>query len=304
MRALFKRLKFLRDPLILASLLIMLLSIAYIVYSFRPFATGSENVNILEDYVKAVHYLNKSSTALEKRLAGSTSIAIDFDTSDVSEVRNGIEKYMNNLSLVYGSKDAFFVNVAKNYLYTAEGAVNSTAAYYAINSSVDGVREALHLLALCRVNEAIERFSSVEAEVLKALSSIARAISALKRIDKGFVSETHLPVINASLKRLEKSFESLYNAYTLMEIAKQYREYIELMCSGEPVNNTNALSNLLNRVSEVKASGPLSIDIANAKNAIQQLLQDYMRRHGGQQGGEEGKGVGGGAGYAPPESYD
>jgi hypothetical protein len=100
---------------------------------------------------------------------------------------------------------------------------------------------------------------------------------------------------------LEKVFDSIYNTYKLMEIAKEYRGYIEALCSKKPVNNTAALGNLLNNVDGVKASGPLSPDIANAKNSLKSLIHTYL---GNQQGMQQKDKVGGGAGYAPPESDD
>jgi dimeric dUTPase (all-alpha-NTP-PPase superfamily) len=293
--------RLLHDPLILATLFIMLLSIAYIVYSFWPQAAKSQNVNILEDYVKAVQYLNKSSTALEKRLAGSKLVAMDFSLDNAFDVRSRIQWYLLNISLAYGSEDTFFVGVAKNYLNIAEAATNSTVAYYTINGSIDTLREALQLLALCRVDEALEKFSGIVSNVSRALPHIAKAVSILRKIDENLVAENHVPIINSSLKRLEKVFDSIYNTYKLMEIAKEYRDYIEALCSKKPVNNTAALGNLLNNVDAVKASGPLSPDIANAKNSLKSLIHTYL---GNQQGMLQKDKVGGGAGYAPPESDD
>jgi hypothetical protein len=290
-----RKMRFSHDPLALMGLLIMLLSLTYIVYSFLPHSTSSPN--ILEDYVKAVHYLNRSSAALEGRLAGTKSM--DFSINDAYYVRNRIQEYFHNLSLAYGSDNTFSVRVAKNYLYVADASTNSTAAYYI---DVDGLREALQLLSLCKVDEALEKYDSVEENTSQALSNLAGAISVLSRVDKNSVAENHVPIIENSRERLEKVFNSLYNASMLMEIARRHREYIKMMCSRRPVNSStlDGMFMLLSDLNRVRATGPLSPEIMSARNALESLIQSYLQQRRSCSGNTSGSG----AGYAPPESDD
>jgi len=290
-----RKMRFSHDPLALMGLLIMLLSLTYIVYSFLPHPTSSPN--ILEDYVKAVHYLNRSSAALEGRLAGTKSM--DFSINDAYYLRNRIQGYFHNLSLAYGSDSTFSVRVARNCLYVADASTNSTAAYYI---DVDGLREALQLLSLCKVDEALEKYDSVEENTSQALSNVVRAISVLSRVDKNSVAENHVPIIEKSRERLEKVFNSLYNASMLMEIARRHREYIKMMCSRRPVNSStlDGMFMLLSDLNRVRATGPLSPEIMSARNALESLIQSYLQQRRSCSGNTSGSG----AGYAPPESDD
>lgn len=290
-----RKMRFSHDPLALMGLLVMLLSLTYIVHSFLPHSTSSPN--ILEDYVKAVHYLNRSSAALEGRLAGTKSM--DFSINDAYYVRNRIQEYFHNLSLAYGSDNTFSVRVAKNYLYVADASTNSTAAYYI---DVDGLREALQLLSLCKIDEALEKYDSVEENTSQALSNLAGAISVLSRVDKNSVAENHVPIIEKSRERLEKVFNSLYNASMLMEIARRHREYIKMMCSRRPVNSStlDGMFMLLSDLNRVRATGPLSPEIMSARNALESLIQSYLQQRRSCSGNTSGSG----AGYAPPESDD
>ena len=298
--------RFLHDRYSLAALLILLLSIAFIVYSFWPRAVGSPHINVLEDYVKAVQYLNKSSIALEASLKGFGVSGYDF--SDVYGVKRRLESYLYNVSAVYGSDDSFFVGVAKNYLYVASASVKGVEAYKDLNSSASTLREALELLALCRVDDALEKFGSVEYKVFRAMSSTASAIDVLGNVNNNYLAENHVGVVNTSLRRFKNVFESLQAAYNVMQIAKSYRDVVEALCRGERIGDQQLLAGLKKELGNVKISGPLSLETMNAINKLLSLIQQNMSGQGqesnAQGGSSSSPGVGSGAGYAPPESDD
>ncbi|MEM0027806.1 MAG: hypothetical protein QXT53_07585 [Ignisphaera sp.] len=298
--------RFLRDRYSLAALLILLLSIAFIIYSFWPRVTSSPHINVLEDYVRVVQYLNKSSIALEGVLKGFGVSGYDFD--DVYVVRMRLERYLRNVSAVYGSDDSFFVGVAKSYLYVASASVKGVEAYRNLNSSASTLRESLELLALCRVDVALEKFGLVEDKVFGAMGSTASAIDILGGVNNSYLAENHVGVVNASLRRFKNVFESLQAAYNVMQIAKGYRDVVEALCRGERVGDQQLLAGLKKEVEDVKASGPLSLEVMNARSKLLSLIQQSMSGQGqgsnGQGGSSSSQGVGSGAGYAPPESDD
>lgn len=298
------RLRFLRDVYSLAALLILLLSLSYIVYSFWPRASGSQHINVLEDYVRAVQHLNKSSTALERLLAGFPGGVPDV--VGVYGVRDRLARYLHNISTVYGSSDSFLVNVARSYLSIAEASTRVVGAYGSLSPSVNGLREALELLALCRVGEALDKYSGVEGGILDALSYTASAIDTLRGVDTGYIAENHTPIVNTSLRKLERVYESLYSADKVMQIARRYRGAVEAVCRGGEVDDEALLNSMVGELRSVRASGPLSPEIMAARNSLLSLIQLQLAAQGwGSQGnGGQGQQVGGGAGYAPPESDD
>ncbi|MEL9940225.1 MAG: hypothetical protein QW348_02545 [Ignisphaera sp.] len=299
--------RFLRDRYSLAALIILLLSIAFIIYSFWPRVVSSPHINVLEDYVRAVQYLNKSSIALEGVLKGFGVSGYDF--SDVYGVRMRLERYLRNVSAVYGSDNSFFVGAAKSYLYVASASVKGVEAYRDLNSSVTTLRESLELLALCRVDEALEKFGLVEDKVVGAIGSTASAIDILRNVNSSYLAENHVGVVNASLRRFENVFKSLQAAYNVMQMAKSYRDVVEALCKGERVGDQQRLAGLKKELEDVGVSGPLSLEVMNARNKLLSLIQQGMPGQG-QEGNEQGsssgssQGVGGGAGYVPPESDD
>jgi hypothetical protein len=296
----------LHDPLVVFALLVMALSAIYIVHSYWPSVPSRPSVNVLEEYVKAVMHLNKSTLAVEAKLAGYSVSGIGLGLEEAMSTRDWLREYVGNLSRVYASEDNFLVGVARSYLHVAEGATNSTLAFQALNNTADALRESLGLLAECRIDEALEKYGGVELEVLMALSQMARADYALKMVNKGLVAENHAQVIDASHERLKRSLNSLYNAALLMGIARQYKDVLKALCSGRLPGGKGLLNSMLNDASNVSASGPLAPDIMNARNAIMRLIQENMPGQRGQQGSGQGStgGVGGGAGYVPPSSDD
>ncbi|MEM3998797.1 MAG: hypothetical protein QXM62_05415 [Ignisphaera sp.] len=298
-----RRYKLFRDPLLLIALALMVASLAYIVYSFLPHVSSTNPSNILEEYVKAIQSLNKSSTALEKRVAGFYTVAPNI--SDVAIARDRIRGYLRNLSMMYGFNNSnFLVNTAKNYLYIAEAATNTTKGYLYINNSIDILRESLELLSICRVRDALTRYNRIEDYVLSSLSSIAKAVSMLNKVNKSCVAENHVPVIEASLERLEKVYTSIKSADDLMRIAKRYEDYIEALCSNQTINDAAALNSIQNELNQITVSGPLSPEVSNAQNTLIALIQSYLYGQSMNQQNQSGNYVGGGAGYVPPESSD
>jgi tetratricopeptide (TPR) repeat protein len=297
------------DLPVVFSLLAMVLASLYIIYSYWPPVPSRPNINVLEEYVKAVMYLNKSALAIESELAGYPIQALDFTPEEAITNRNKLEMYVGNLSHAYGSMDTFIVQVARSYLYVAEASSNSSLALVPLNNTGKELKEALALLARCRIDEALERYSEIELRILNATYQIENAKNALSKVNKATVAENHVSIVDSSQERLQKSLNSLRNATILMEIARKYGSLLKMLCSGNSPGTDNLMSDLLNDASKVKATGPLAPDIMNARNAIIGLVS----REGAGQAGQERQissgqsssgGQGGGAGYVPPSSDD
>jgi dimeric dUTPase (all-alpha-NTP-PPase superfamily) len=294
------------DISVVFSLLAMVLASLYIIYSYWPVVPSRPNINVLEEYVKAVMYLNKSALAIESELAGYPIQALDFTPEEAVTNRNKLEMFVDNLSHAYGSGDTFIVQVARSYLYVAEASANSSLALVSLNNTGKELKEALALLARCRIDEALERYSEIELRILNATYQIENANNALSKVNKATVAENHVSIIDSSQERLWKSLNSLRNAILLMETARKYGSLLKTLCSGNSPGTNNQLSNLLNDASKVKATGPLAPDIMNARNAMIGLV---ARNPAGQErqissGQSSSGGQGGGAGYVPPSSDD
>uniref|UniRef100_A0A7J2U481 Uncharacterized protein n=1 Tax=Ignisphaera aggregans TaxID=334771 RepID=A0A7J2U481_9CREN len=312
--------KFLRDPMLVASIAIIVSSILYLVFSFLPRPAVSVGINVLEEYVKAVTHLNKSSTAIAKRLAGFVADpGVSIGETYVNKDR--IRIYLANITSIYGSQETFFAKVASNYLLIADASIDTLQALQIANRSVDTLKEALSLLAMCRVNDALNRFSVVEEDVTKAIENLSQALDNLQKVNTSLIAENHVPAVNMSRRRIESSLNSLLNAYILMKIAEMYRDEMETLCTNTTTLPIQTLQQLENEIKNVKPTGPLSPDISNTQNTLITLINKAIQQQQGQGGGREScpcssqhggqgqvgqhsEGQGGGAGYAPPESDD
>jgi len=305
--------KFLRDPVLVVSIVIIVFSILYLVLSFLPRSAVSISINVLEEYVKAVVYLNKSSTAIVKKLTGFVADP-GVGIEEVSATRDRIKIYLTNITFIYGSQNTFFTKVASNYLSIADASIDTLQALQIVNRSIDVFREALSLLAMCRVDEALNRFRVVEEDIVKAIDNLSQALNSLLKVNTSLISENHVPVVNMSRRRIESSLNSLLNAYILMKIAEMYRDEIETLCINTSALPIQTLQQLANEIKNVKPTGPLSQDISNTQNTLITLINKAIQQQQGQEGscqcGGQGQverpseGQGGGAGYVPPESDD
>jgi len=305
--------KFLRDPMLVASIAIIVSSILYLVFSFLPRPAVSVGINVLEEYVKAVTHLNKSSTAIAKRLAGFIADpGVSIGETYVNKDR--IRIYLANITSIYGSQETFFAKVASNYLLIADASIDTLQALQIANGSVDTLKEALSLLAMCRVNDALNRFSVVEEDVTKAIENLSQALNNLQKVNTSLIAENHVPAVNMSRRRIESSLNSLLNAYILMKIAEMYRDEMETLCTNTTTLPTQTLQQLENEIKNVKPTGPLSPDISNTQNTLITLINKAIQQQQGQEGSSQfggqgqveqpSEGQGGGAGYVPPESDD
>jgi hypothetical protein len=305
--------KFLRDPMLVASIAIIVSSILYLVFSFLPRPAVSVGINVLEEYVKAVTHLNKSSTAIAKRLAGFVADpGVSIGETYVN--RDRIRIYLANITSIYGSQETFFAKVASNYLLIADASIGTLQALQIVNGSVDTLKEALSLLATCRVNDALNRFSVVEEDVTKAIENLSQALNNLQKVNTSLIAENHVPAVNMSRRRIESSLNSLLNAYILMKIAEMYRDEMETLCTNTTTLPIQTLQQLENEIKNVKPTGPLSPDISNTQNTLITLINKAIQQQQGQEGSSQfggqgqveqlSEGQGGGAGYVPPESDD
>jgi len=305
--------KFLRDPMLVVSIVIIVFSILYLVLSFLPRSAVSISINVLEEYVKAVVYLNKSSTAIVKKLTGFVADP-GVGIGEVSATRDRIKIYLANITFIYGSQNTFFAKVASNYLSIADASIDTLQALQIVNRSIDIFREALSLLAMCRVDEALNRFRVVEEDIVKAIDNLSQALNSLLKVNTSLISENHVPVVNMSRRRIESSLNSLLNAYILMKIAEMYRDEIETLCINTSALPIQTLQQLANEIKNVKPTGPLSQDISNTQNILIALINKAIQQQQGQEGScqcggqcqveRPSEGQGGGAGYVPPESDD
>jgi hypothetical protein len=305
--------KFLRDPMLVASIAIIVSSILYLVFSFLPRPAVSVGINVLEEYVKAVTHLNKSSTAIAKRLAGFVADpGVSIGETYVNKDR--IRIYLANITSIYGSQGTFFAKVASNYLLIADASIGTLQALQIANGSVDTLKEALSLLAMCRVDDALNRFSVVEEDVTKAIENLSQALDNLQKVNTSLIAENHVPAVNMSRRRIESSLNSLLNAYILMKIAEMYRDEMETLCTNTTTLPIQTLQQLENEIKNVKPTGPLSPDISNTQNTLITLINKAIQQQQGQEGSSQfggqgqveqpSEGQGGGAGYVPPESDD
>jgi hypothetical protein len=299
--------------MLVASIAIIVSSILYLVFSFLPRPAVSVGINVLEEYVKAVTHLNKSSTAIAKRLAGFVADpGVSIGETYVNKDR--IRIYLANITSIYGSQETFFAKVASNYLLIADASIDTLQALQIANGSVDTLKEALSLLAMCRVNDALNRFSVVEEDVTKAIENLSQALNNLQKVNTSLIAENHVPAVNMSRRRIESSLNSLLNAYILMKIAEMYRDEMETLCTNTTTLPIQTLQQLANEIKNVKPTGPLSQDISNTQNILIALINKAIQQQQGQEGscqfGGQGQverpseGQGGGAGYVPPESDD
>jgi hypothetical protein len=299
--------------MLVVSIVIIVFSILYLVLSFLPRSAVSISINVLEEYVKTVVYLNKSSTAIVKKLTGFVADP-GVGIGEVSGTRDRIKIYLANITFIYGSQNTFFAKVASNYLSIADASIDTLQALQIVNRSIDIFREALSLLAMCRVDEALNRFRVVEEDIVKAIDNLSRALNSLLKVNTSLISENHVPVVNMSRRRIESSLNSLLNAYILMKIAEMYRDEIETLCINTSALPIQTLQQLANEIKNVKPTGPLSQDISNTQNILITLINKAIQQQQGQEescqcGGQgqverPSEGQGGGAGYVPPESDD
>jgi hypothetical protein len=299
--------------MLVASIAIIVSSILYLVFSFLPRPAVSVGINVLEEYVKAVTHLNKSSTAIAKRLAGFVADpGVSIGETYVNKDR--IRIYLANITSIYGSQETFFAKVASNYLLIADASIDTLQALQIVNGSVDSLKEALSLLAMCRVNDALNRFSVVEEDVTKAIENLSQALNNLQKVNTSLIAENHVPAVNMSRRRIESSLNSLLNAYILMKIAEMYRDEMETLCTNTTTLPIQTLQQLENEIKNVKPTGPLSPDISNTQNTLITLINKAIQQQQGQEGSSQfggqgqveqpSEGQGGGAGYVPPESDD
>lgn len=299
---------FLNDRYTLLAILLLVISTAFILYSFWPTAGGFNIINVLEEYAKAILYLNKSTYSLVNMLRGYTEPPPLI--GDVIDVKDKIKDYIDNKTVLYGDENVLVIRIASNYLTVSEATISILKAYEYLNSSLNSFRRSLQFVAVCDVDKALEEFSKSRNDISSTLAELTSSISLLKNVNRTYLAENHVVVVNTSLTTLSKIYESLYNAYKLLLLVERYKDVVKNMCRGETINDQNVLQMMMSELQNIRAVGPLSPEIMNARNQLISLISRVSlnttscnQGGNGAQNNTEGA-QGSGAGYVPPESED
>jgi len=330
----------LKDRGLLAAILVIATGVVLFIRGSIITPTSNPSINPLEEYVKAVKYLNESSIAVEKLLLLGVTQSLDIE--DAARTRNRIVEVYYNYSSTYGSSGNYMVETAEGYLRVAEAGLDSARAYRVLEGVASVLRNSLRLVSVCRIREALEAYYSIRRDLYNATSLLRDAVSMLVGVDYNYIAENHVSVVKESHRRIERTLYSLTNATSLLELVDKYSVLIEKMCSGQSLSQSDIplLNEMAIQLHGVSATGPLYQDIADAKQGIISLVNKYMNQSnnqsdtespsssqnsgqlpGGGQGGSQqpsqdsgqigsqppGQGQqipGMGAGYVPPESDD
>jgi hypothetical protein len=330
----------LKDRGLLVAILVIATGVVLFIRGSIITPTSNPSINPLEEYVKAVKYLNESSIALEKLLLLNVTQSLDIE--DAARTRNRIVEVYYNYSSTYGSSGNYMVKTAEGYLRVAEAGLDSARAYRVLEGVANVLRNSLRLVSVCRIREALEAYYSIRRDLYNATSLLRDAVSMLVGVDYNYIAENHVSVVKESHRRIERTLYSLINAMNLLELVDKYSVLIEKMCSRQSLSQSDIplLNEMAIQLQGVSATGPLYQDIADAKQGIISLVNKYMNQSnnqsdteppsssqnsgqlpGGGQGGSQqpsqdsgqigsqppsqGQQIPGmGAGYVPPESDD
>ncbi len=295
-----------RRALIIASIVFLVLGILLSLlpmYGSRRSESRMEEVSIRDvpkDFVLATNYLKLSTDAMVNASMGKPFSVPSND--DLDRLITRLKDYAMGINVGYGELAKVLMRASRAYLSMANASKYVIEILPDLSNVVAELREALRDLSMCRIDEALEIYRSIEKDLHNVRNNLSLASTNLLMVDEdALLSKGHRRILNRSLDTMLKLGESLASIEKLFQVIERDRSIVEAVCMGKNVD-----LNLVNRALEdlrnveYRGSENLASEFYDAKQSLEDALLRIAMSYSTKTSGVQGHG----AGYAVPSSDD